>query len=138
MIFVRITAQLLLKEVRLTVTVCEATDVHYLDVRSLLDPQQQMLLPLSGADPLAGVTMTAALSRWSSLSWGLAWGGGLMVPETRIRFSTEGLRFRTATEAPIRQLTPDYWVAEAAGGYDVATLAVHGVDVATTLLARNW
>jgi len=135
---VRIIAQALLPEGCLSVSACEADESRYLNVTSLLKPDQQFLLPLSTLEPLVGLAMTTVVSRWSSLTWALAWGSGNLTAGTRVRFSSDGLRYRVTTEAVPQQLTADCWVAEASGVYETATLSVHDVDVATTILSKDW
>lgn len=134
----QIIAQALLPEALLSVAACAADESRYLDVTSLLNRDQQLLLPLSPHEPLVGIAMTTVISGWTSVAWALAWGDGTVGPETRIRFSSDGLRHRATREALPQQLTSECWVAEASGVFALATLSVHDVDVATTTLSRDW
>jgi hypothetical protein len=96
----------------------------------------QLVVPLQPSRRrLAGIALSTRTSRWTSLTWALAWGGDALPDSARVRFSSGTLRFRSSVDSAVHWLDGSCWVAEAAGDYALATVVVQDVDVSTVALS---
>ena len=128
----------MLTESRLMVELHDDGGLCYLDVRSLIDPEQMFLLPLTPGPGIDGLAMHTNLGRVHALYWGLAWGAGTLPAHASVVFSSDGLRFRRTVPATPRPLGPEGWVADAEGAFASAATVVAGVETARTQLAERW
>lgn len=132
----RVTARLLLPQSCLSVALCTSLAARFLSVASLLDPRQQLLVPLQPSRrTAAGIALSTRTGRWTSLTWALAWGCDALPESAWVRFSSGTLRFRSSVDSALHWLDGSCWVAEAAGDYALATLVVQDVDVSTVALS---
>ncbi len=130
--------QLLLTDSRLLIELHDDRDLSYLQVRSLIDPQQMFLLPLVPGPGFDGLAMHTNLGRVHALYWGLAWGAGTLPAGASVRFSSDALRFRRTVTVIPRQIGDEAWVADAEGVFTSATTVVAGIATARTQLAERW
>ena len=112
--------------------------LRYLDVRSLLDPEQSFLLPLPSPPAIEGLALTTRLSRVHGLPWALAWGKGTPPEGCAVVFSSDSLRFRRSARVVPQLLGDEGWVAAVEGVFSSATTVVAGVETAHVLLANRY
>jgi hypothetical protein len=130
--------QLLLTDSRLMIELHEDHGLSYLQVRSLIDPQQMFLLPVVPAPGFDGLALHTNLGRLHAIHWGLVWGAGTLPAGATVRFSSDALRFRRTVTVTPRPLGGEAWVADAEGVFTSATTVVAGIDTARTQLAERW
>jgi hypothetical protein len=127
-----------LPRAKLIALVRENDGVRYLDVRSRIDPEQSLLLPLPASPLIAGVGLITPLSLLCDLPWALAYGSGPLAAGCVIRFESDSLRFRRAVQVTPRRLDEHCWVADVRGVFTTVATVVGGVESCRVLLANRW
>jgi len=110
----------------------------FLDVRSRVDANQSLLLPLGHRPTVSGLSLHTRLGRVHALYWGLAYGSGQLPGPALVRFESGTLRYRTAVDAQPHQLDGQYWVVAAEGVFATATLVVGDHETERVRLAVCW
>jgi hypothetical protein len=134
----RVSVRCQLPSSRLLVDLHEEAPFGYLDVRSLVDPRQALLLPLPVPPAIDGISLASRLSRLYSLPWALAFGSTVLPTGAVVTFSTNNLRFRRTVRSTPVQLSEHCWVADVEGLFATAAVVVDGVVTARAALADHW
>ncbi len=126
----------MLPRVRLVVGLRRSAGVEFLDVKSLADPAQNLLLPVAHRPVVAGLSCFTAVGRFHAVYWALAYGLG--EPPDGVRFESGTLRYRREVDVAPNPVADGCWVAAAEGVFTTATVLVGNHATHRVRLADRW